>query len=121
MNRHKNPPPDKSVFPTPSSPSLILSNSFARLSLPSTEGEREGKLSVLRATNKAHTALYYSSDPYPIELQGSRKDVVAANAAYNEACYACTPFPNVNPPSKEYFIDPFEESVMDTDELVEEL
>ena len=119
MNRHKNPPSDKSVIPTQSDTSLMLSNSFAKLSLPS-NGEKEDQRSVWRAANKAYTALHFS-DLCPIELEGLRRDSVAANAAANAACDACTPFPNVDPPSKEYFVDPFEESVMDTDELAEEL
>ena len=51
-------------------------------------------------------------------MEGLRKDIKSANTALTTAREACTPFPSVDPPYQDYFVDPDEEMVMDP--LVEE-
>ena len=107
LSRHKT-PAERIVPHALSADPTLLSNSFASLAV-STEPERE----QVQVTNKAYNALRYSYDPCPIELEGLRRDYVHANATLNTAMAACNPFPSVDPPFKDCFVDPIEEEVMD--------
>jgi hypothetical protein len=75
----------------------------------STEPEGE---QVYLAT-KALTAAFYGRNPCETILEGLRKDLRSANTALEAAKDACNPFPSVDPPYQDYFVDPDEEIVMD--------
>lgn len=107
VRKHKTPAErmvPQAVSPLPS----LLENSFASLSV-STEPEGE----QVYLASKAYTAVRYGRNPCESILEGLRKDLKAANTALATAREACNPFPSVDPPYQEYFVDPDEETVMD--------
>ena len=93
--------------------SIDLNNSFASLSV-STEPERE----QVHLAQKAYTAVRYGRNPCETILDGLREDIQSAHKAFNAARDTCSPYPSVDPPYQDYFVDPDEETVMDP--LVEE-
>ena len=107
VRRHKTPAErmvPQAVSPIPA----LLANSFASLAV-STEPVRE----QLGLAQSAYTAVRYSRDPCPIKLDGLRQDIKYAHKALDTAMDACNPFPSVDPPFQDYFVDPSEEKVMD--------
>lgn len=112
VRKHKTPAErmvPQAVSPIPA----LLENSFASLSV-STEQESE----QVYLASKAYTAVYYGRNPCETILSGLREDLKAANTAFNTARETCSPYPSVDPPYQDYFVDPDEETVMDP--LVEE-
>ena len=112
VRKHKTPAErmvPQAVSPIPA----LLENSFASLSV-STEPEGE----QVYLASKAYTVVYYGRNPCETILSGLREDLKSANTALNTARDICSPYPSVDPPYQDYFVDRDEETVMDP--LVEE-
>ena len=112
MRKHKTPAErmvPQAVSPIPA----LLENSFASLSV-STEPESE----QVYLASQAYNRVYYGRNPCETILSGLRADLKSATTALATARETCAPYPSVDPPYQEYFVDPDEETVMDP--LVEE-
>ena len=74
----------------------------------------EDKKTMARDADMAYNAQRARSNTCPIRLERLKKAYKQANDDLNDAINAAScsanPYPSVDPSSKEYYVDPFEES-----------
>jgi hypothetical protein len=92
------------------SSSTLISNSFERLHVYRIEDKKAMALDA----DLAYCAHRAQPNPCPRRTKKLKKAFIKANEAVHEAINApstaANPYPSVDPPFKEYFVDPFEES-----------
>ena len=108
--RRTSPPTSMLSILAQASSSTPISNSFERLHMDFVEDKK----TMARDADMAYNAQRSRSNTCPIRLERLKKAYKQANDDLNDAINAAScsanPYPSVDPPSKEYYVDPFEES-----------